>query len=248
MIRAEGLRRRLGGHVVLDGASLEVERGEVAVVVGASGSGKSTLLRCLNGLEAFDEGELRVGELHVPRGVHPVRDAALLRALRRRLGLVFQGYHLFPHLSVIDNLVLAPVDVLGEPADSARARARTLLERVGLAGKEDRLPKDLSGGQQQRVAIARALAMRPEALLFDEPTSALDPRAASDVLALISELAREGQTMVVVTHAIRLARRVATKVHVMEAGRVVEHGRPDEVLGSPRHEATRWLVEHEADA
>jgi ABC-type polar amino acid transport system ATPase subunit len=243
MIEIAGLHKKHGAHAVLKGIELSVRAGEVAVLIGSSGSGKTTLLRCINGLEGFDQGTLRVGEL-VMRGGSPP-SASELAALRRAAGMVFQGFHLFPHLTALDNLTLAPRIVLAEPRERAEERGRALLERVGLAGKERSFPHALSGGQQQRVAIARALLMKPLVLLLDEPTSALDPRNAADVLAILQELAKDGQTMVVATHAMAFARSAATTVHVMAEGARVEQGTPAQVFDEPKHEATRRILQAE---
>lgn len=237
-----GLVKWHGPLRVLDGVSLTVRRGEVAAVIGPSGGGKSTLLRCVNGLETFQEGEIRFDDVHLTPGVGRRDRAALLRALRRRLGMVFQQFHLFPHLNVLENVMSGPRYVLGCGRAEAEAEARKLLDRVGLADKLTSSVEQLSGGQQQRVAIARALAMKPEAILFDEPTSALDPRMAAEVLGVITDLAKAGQTMVVVTHAMTFARNVAHTVHVMEGGRIVESGSPEEVLQTPREERTRLFL------
>ena len=244
MISVRGLVKRHGALEVLRGIDLDVRKGEVAAIIGPSGGGKSTFLRCLNGLEAFSAGEVRIGELVLTAATHPGRDAALLLSVRRRVGFVFQQFNLFPHLTALENVTLAPIRVLARPQHEARAAGRALLERVGLGDKADRLPRQLSGGQQQRVAIARALAMEPEVLLFDEPTSALDPVMTGEVLSVISELARAGQTMIVVTHAMAFARGVATTVHVFADGRDVEHGPPQEIFGKPQHPITQsFLVE-----
>jgi polar amino acid transport system ATP-binding protein len=242
-IEVRSVRKSYGATRVLDGVTLDIETGEVAVLIGPSGCGKSTLLRCINGLEPFDAGHVRVGSLTLGAKAHPRRDADLLQKLRRSVGMVFQALHLFPHLDVMRNLTEAPVRVLGEERAAAESRALATLDRVGLRGFERRLPRDLSGGQQQRVAIARALLMKPEALLFDEPTSALDPRAAADVLGVMAELARGGQTMVVVTHGLSFARRAASTVHVLSEGVIVESGPPERVLDAPEHEGTRRLLD-----
>jgi ABC-type polar amino acid transport system ATPase subunit len=233
---------------VLDGVSLTVRRGEVAVIIGPSGGGKSTLLRCINGLETFQEGEVRVDNIVLrPNGSANGQNDAL-RQLRRRVGMVFQQFHLFPHLRVLANVMSGPLWALRQVEDEAETAARRLLARVGLADKSDAWPDQLSGGQQQRVAIARALAMKPEAILFDEPTSALDPRMAGEVLRVIADLAGEGQTMIVVTHAMSFARRVAHTVHVMHAGRIAESGPPEQIFGQPRQETTRaFLAEATTD-
>jgi ABC-type polar amino acid transport system ATPase subunit len=242
MIAVRELRKRFGNQEILGGISLDVRRGEVAAVMGPSGGGKSTLLRCLNGLEPFDAGAVAIGDLELRPGMHPRRDARLLQAVRRHLGFVFQQFNLFPHRTVLENLIEAPIHVLGLARDEAVARARRLLERVGLPEKEDAYPRHLSGGQQQRVAIARALAMEPEAMLFDEPTSALDPAMANEVLTVIADLARGGQTMVVVTHSTAFALGAATTVHVLAAGRTVESGPAERVLNDPHHDLTRRFL------
>lgn len=248
MIEVCDLTKDHGSLRVLDGVSLTVRRGEVAVLIGPSGGGKSTLLRCLNGLETFQRGEVRVDDIVLRPCAFPRGDEATLRQLRRRVGMVFQQFHLFPHLRVMANVMSGPLWALKQPRDEAEAAARHLLERVGLADKLDAWPEQLSGGQQQRVAIARALAMKPEALLFDEPTSALDPRMAAEVLRVIADLAGEGQTMVVVTHAMSFARRVAHTVHVMHGGRIAESGPPQQIFMQPQQETTRaFLAEATAD-
>ncbi len=242
MIRVHGLGKRRGGSQVLEGIDLAVPEGAVEAIIGPSGGGKSTLLRCLNGLEPFDAGSVRIGEHQLTPSTHPRRDAALLRQVRQQLGFVFQQFQLFPHLSVLQNLAEAPRQVLGLTRDEAEARARTLLERVALSDKADARPHQLSGGQQQRVAIARALAMQPRAILFDEPTSSLDPAMAAEVLALMVELARDGQTMLVVTHSMHFARHVASRVHVVVQGRIVESGPPEAVLEAPQQAATQRFL------
>ena len=239
MIEASEVWKRYGSLEVLKGVSLRVHRGEVAAIIGPSGSGKSTFLRCLNGLERFDQGTVSVDGLQLDAGA--IRNGSA-RQLCRRVGMVFQGFNLFAHLTVLQNLVEAPVHVLGLERMAAEARARTLLDRVGLLDKIHALPQQLSGGQQQRVAIARALAMEPRAILFDEPTSALDPRMTAEVLAVMTDLARDGLTMIVVTHAMRFARMVAHTVHVFDGGRVIESGPPAQIFEEPREEATRQLL------
>jgi ABC-type polar amino acid transport system ATPase subunit len=239
MISVREVVKNHGSHCVLDGVSMTVERGQVAAVIGPSGGGKSTLLRCINGLEAFHAGEVRVGNVALhPDDVRKVSGATLL-ALRRQVGMVFQQFNLFPHLSVIENVMIGPRLSLKQSREQAEPAARQLLDRVGIGDKLHSRPEHLSGGQQQRVAIARALAVKPEVILFDEPTSALDPRMAGEVLAVMADLARDGQTMIVVTHAMGFARQVATSVHVMHAGRVAESGPPAQVLEEPREEVTR---------
>jgi ABC-type polar amino acid transport system ATPase subunit len=230
-----------GSIEVLKGVSLRVERGTVGVLIGPSGSGKSTVLRCVNGLETFQEGEVAVGTAHLSAGLGNGRSEQL-RQVRRSVGTVFQQFNLFSHLSALENVIEAPIHVLGKPRDVAVNEARALLDRVGLADRVNAMPHQLSGGQQQRVAIARALAMQPDVLLFDEPTSALDPKMTAEVLAVISDLAKSGQTMLVVTHAMAFARRVATRVHVLCDGVVVEEGDPAQVFDAPGHPATRELL------
>ena len=227
MIAVESLCADRSGTRVLADVSLAVAAGEVAVLVGPSGGGKSTLLRCLSGLEAFASGTVVIAEHRLDPGPQP---ADRLERVRRDVGLVFQQFHLFPHLTAIGNVALAPRVVRGLPAEEARDRARSLLERVGLARFADAWPATLSGGQQQRVAIARALAMEPRVLLLDEPTSALDPTMAGEVLDVVAELARSGQTMVIVTHDHAFARRAATQVIEIVAGRVARRGTPGELL------------------
>ncbi len=245
MIAARNLVKDYGTGRVLDGVSLSIKKGEVAVLIGPSGCGKSTLLRCLNGLETFQEGEVQVDELRLEGGSGD-SNSALLLALRRRLGMVFQQFHLFPHLTVLQNVTAGPMYALGRPREEAEKEARQLLDRVGMSDFTAARPEQLSGGQQQRVAIARALAMRPAAILFDEPTSALDPRMANEVLRVMSDLARSGQTMVVVTHAMGFARRVAHAVHVMHGGRIIASGPPTEVFGPCGDERVRaFLAEAE---
>jgi polar amino acid transport system ATP-binding protein len=235
-IRAEAIHKQFGDNEVLRGVDLDVAPGEVVCVIGPSGSGKSTLLRCLNLLERPTSGKVFLGddELTAP-GVS-------VDALRRRLGMVFQQFNLFPHRTVLDNVALAPVTVLGRDKGEARADAWELLRQVGLADKAAEHPARLSGGQQQRVAIARALAMKPEAMLFDEVTSALDPELVKDVLAVIRQLAEAGMTMVVVTHEMGFAREVGDRVVFMDEGVIVEEGIPAEVLGAPKAERTRRFL------
>ena len=242
MIAAKGIVKRHGTFEVLRGISLEVAQGEVAAIIGPSGGGKSTFLRCINGLETFQSGEVRVGEVVLPAGVDARRDARLLQRMRRQVGFVFQAFNLFPHLTVLGNVAEGPRQVLGLPRAEAEERASALLARVGLSEKLSALPRQLSGGQQQRVAIARALAMEPRVILFDEPTSALDPVMAGEVLAVIADLAQGGQTMIVVTHSMSFARNVATRVHVFADGLDVEHGPPQRVFEDPQHATTRAFL------
>jgi len=242
MIDVHNLVKNHGELRVLDGVSLSVRRGEVATVIGPSGGGKSTLLRCINGLETFSDGEVQVDEVRLRPGAARREMTETLRTLRRRVGMVFQQFHLFPHMNVLDNVLAGPLYVLERKRDDAEPDARKLLDRVGLAEKLSAMPDQLSGGQQQRVAIARALAMQPEAILFDEPTSALDPRMAAEVISVITDLAKSGQTMIVVTHAMGFARNVSHTVHVMHAGRVAESGPPAQIFDSPREEVTRTFL------
>jgi polar amino acid transport system ATP-binding protein len=236
MIHIDNLHKRHDQLQVLRGVSLTVARGEVAVVVGPSGGGKSTLLRCVNGLEVFHQGTVRVGEVRLGPGAVP---SSTLRTLRRSVGMVFQQFHLFPHLSVLDNVLAGPVFAQNRPRGEAEPEARALLARVGLGDKVGARPDQLSGGQQQRVAIARALAVKPEIMLFDEPTSALDPQMSAEVLAVMRDLADRHQTMIVVTHALGFARRVAHTVHVMAEGVVVESGPAGRVFDDPHEQVTR---------
>ncbi|MHA6758642.1 amino acid ABC transporter ATP-binding protein [Streptacidiphilus sp. PAMC 29251] len=246
MVRIRGLRKSFGTHLVLDGIDLDVRQGEVTVLLGPSGSGKSTLLRSINHLERPDAGFVEVGgEIigyrHHGGKLHELRPRTITRQ-RARVGMVFQQFNLFPHLTVLENIVEAPVAVRGSSRKQAAARARELLERVGLAGREDSYPRQLSGGQQQRVAIARALAMDPQLLLFDEPTSALDPELVGEVLAVMKDLALSGMTMIVVTHEIGFAREVADTMVFLDGGRIIESGSPAEVLADPSHERARAFL------
>ena len=242
VIRVEGLRKAHGARQVLRGIDAEVNEGETIALVGPSGAGKSTFLRCLNGLTSFDDGTAQVAGLALAPRTAP--DAPALRALRARVGMVFQSFNLFPHLSAVENVSLAPLHVRREAAGLARARAVELLARVGLADRAEARPAQLSGGQQQRVAIARALAMQPEVLLLDEPTSALDPEMRGEVLAVLRDLARTGMTMLVVTHEMGFARAAASRVWVFDEGRLVEDGPPAQVCDSPRSERARAFFAH----
>jgi ABC-type polar amino acid transport system ATPase subunit len=242
MIEVRRLVKSHGALRVLDGVSMSVRRGEVAAIIGPSGGGKSTLLRCINGLETFQEGEVQVDEVRLNAGAARREMAETLRQLRRRVGMVFQQFHLFPHMSVLDNVLAGPTYVLQQSRDESEPEARQLLARVGLSEKLSARPDQLSGGQQQRVAIARALAMKPEAILFDEPTSALDPRMSAEVMGVITDLAKSGQTMIVVTHAMGFARNVAHTVHVMHGGRMAESGTAEQVFENPREEVTRSFL------
>jgi polar amino acid transport system ATP-binding protein len=246
LVRIRGLRKSFGTNLVLNGIDLDVGHGEVTVLLGPSGSGKSTLLRCVNHLEKPDSGFVElagevVGYRHNAGRLHELHAKAITRQ-RTRVGMVFQQFNLFPHLTVLENIVEAPVAVKHVTKRQATIRALELLERVGLAGRERSYPRQLSGGQQQRVAIARALAMDPQLLLFDEPTSALDPELVGEVLAVMRDLAVEGMTMIVVTHEIGFAREVADTVVFLDRGQVVESGRPRDVLTNPQHERARAFL------
>ena len=241
MIAVFGLAKHHGMLRVLDRVSLKINKGEVAAIIGPSGGGKSTLLRCINGLESFENGRVEVDGLILEANGNSLTGQTLMH-LRQRVGMVFQQFHLFPHMSVFDNVLSGPVYALRKPRAEAERDARDLLERVGLADKLFSRPDQLSGGQQQRVAIARALAVKPKAILFDEPTSALDPRMAAEVLQVIADLATSGQTMIVVTHAMHFARRFAQTVHVMAEGRIVESGPPDKVFDEPKSDVTRTFL------
>ncbi|MFD5593912.1 amino acid ABC transporter ATP-binding protein [Streptomyces griseorubiginosus] len=246
MVRAEGVRKQFGKLEVLKGIDLSVDRGQVCCLLGPSGSGKSTFLRCINHLEKVDGGKLTVdGELvgyrqHGNR-LHELREREVA-ARRRDIGIVFQRFNLFPHMTALDNVMEAPVKVGGVPKGQARELAHQLLERVGLADRGHHYPAELSGGQQQRVAIARALAMRPKLMLFDEPTSALDPELVGDVLDVMRRLAADGMTMVVVTHEIGFAREVGDTAVFMDQGVVVEAGDPRRILVEPEQERTRAFL------
>ena len=246
MVRIRGLRKRFGAKEVLCGIDMDVRAGSVMCIIGPSGSGKSTLLSCVNHLERIDGGRMWVGGEMVGYREHagklyelPERKVAGMRA---RIGMVFQQFNLFPHMTVLRNITEAPIRVKRMPAAQARARARSLLDRVGLADKADAFPSQLSGGQQQRVAIARALAMDPQLMLFDEPTSALDPELVGEVLAVMRDLAASGMTMMVVTHELAFAREVGDDLVLMADGMVVERGPPHSVLSDPKEPRTREFL------
>ncbi len=244
-VRLRGVTKRFGEVEVLRGIDLDVRAGEVLAVLGPSGGGKSTLLRLINGLEIRDEGTLCVLDHDVPLGPPAARPTdPWWQGLRREIGFVFQAFHLYPHKTALENVMLGPVTVLGRSADEVRASAMSLLERVGLGHKADVLPRKLSGGQQQRVAIARALAMDPKILLFDEPTSALDPEMSAEVIDVMRDLAAQhDRTLVVVTHEFGFAREGADRVAFLEHGRILEVGPAAEVLDSPKHERARAFFE-----
>ena len=243
LLQVEHLHKAYGDHVVLDDVSLEVERGEVIVIIGPSGCGKSTFLRCLNALEPIQGGTVSVAGKSVDGSE---RD---LVELRQKVGMVFQSYDLFPHMTVLDNITLAPMKARGVAREAAEEQARALLERIGLAEKADSYPRQLSGGQKQRVAIARALAMEPEILLLDEVTAALDPEMVREVLDVILDLAREGKTMLIVTHEMQFARAVADRVLFFDGGGIVEQDIPERFFAHPSTErAQRFLNTFEFDA
>ena len=246
MVRAEQVHKSFGHIEVLKGIDLEVRSGEVCCLLGPSGSGKSTFLRCINHLEKINAGRIWVdGDLigYRERGgkLHELREKEVA-AQRRAIGMVFQRFNLFPHMTALENVIEAPVRVKREPKAAVRERAEALLARVGLADKMGNYPGQLSGGQQQRVAIARALAMQPKLMLFDEPTSALDPELVGEVLDVMKDLARDGMTMIVVTHEIGFAREVGDTLVFMDGGVVVERGNPREVIANPRHERTKTFL------
>ncbi|HEY7121460.1 MAG TPA: amino acid ABC transporter ATP-binding protein [Solirubrobacterales bacterium] len=246
IVRVEGIHKSFGRLEVLKGISMEVNQGEVFVLIGPSGSGKSTLLRTINHLEKINSGRIwvdgdLVGYRQVGDKLHELRDSEAVAA-RVKIGMVFQHFNLFPHMTAMENIVLAQRIVLDRKAADARKRATELLERVGLADKVDEYPSRLSGGQQQRVAIARALAMDPKVMLFDEVTSALDPELVKDVLDVMRELAKEGMTMLVVTHEMGFAREVANQVIFMDEGVIVEQGTPEQVIRNPQEERTKRFL------
>jgi len=238
VISVRTLSKRHGERSVLEGVTAEVARGETIAIVGPSGGGKSTLLRCLNYLESFDAGEIDIAGATLRPGMGR-RDAALLRALRARVGMVFQQFNLFPHLTAQDNITLAPRVVRKLPELTAARRAQELLDKVGLGDRAGAYPHELSGGQQQRVAIARALAQEPEVMLFDEPTSALDPEMRDEVMQVIRELAKGGMTMLVVTHEMQFAHDIASRVWVIDRGTIAEDGPPAQVVDDPQTEVAR---------
>ena len=233
MIELQAVHKSFGHNHVLRGIDAQVARGEVVCIIGPSGSGKSTILRCINGLESYDGGDVRVD------GIRVDREGAGIKAIRTRVSMVFQRFNLFPHRTAIENVIEGPVFVKGEPRAEALERGHALLARVGLADKAEAHPAQLSGGQMQRVAIARALAMQPEAILFDEPTSSLDPELVGEVLGVMRSLAEEGMTMAVVTHEMSFAREVADRVLFIDGGVVAEEGPAQQLLTQPRNERTQ---------
>jgi polar amino acid transport system ATP-binding protein len=246
MVRARNVHKSFGPNEVLKGIDLDVAPGEVVVVLGPSGSGKSTFLRCINHLESIQRGFIEVDGEQVGYGLRGTRLNRLsdhaIAVQRRKIGMVFQQFNLYPHMTALENIVEAPIGVHGQPRREAEAYAMELLARVGLTEKTNAYPRQLSGGQQQRVAIARALAIRPKLMLFDEPTSALDPELVGEVLNVMRDLAGQGLTMIVVTHEIGFAREAADRVVFMDGGVVVEQGPPQAVLGNPQHPRTRLFL------
>jgi ABC-type polar amino acid transport system ATPase subunit len=243
MIAVQGLVRNAGGRPILQGLDVEVAQGETVAIVGPSGAGKSTFLRCLNGLDPFQAGRVRIaGQELLPETSAAVSRETSLRAIRRQVGMVFQAFNLFPHLTVMENICLAPQKVLGQSRAEAQAAALRLLEEVNLQGMQHRYPRQLSGGEQQRVAIARALAMRPQAILFDEPTSNLDPELVREVVEVIERLARQQYTLLLVTHQMAVARRVAARILFFDRGRIVEDARADTFFDRPQSERAREFL------
>ncbi len=246
LVEVVGIDKWFGPTKVLDNIDFTVRRGEVVVVIGPSGSGKTTLLRCINHIEKIERGQIKVNGVSIgyrERNGKLVEDRERNIAVQRRdVGMVFQRFNLFPHMTVLRNITISPLLLRGLTKEEAADRGRALLARVGLAGREDAYPAELSGGQQQRVAIARALAMQPAVLLFDEPTSALDPEMVGEVLAVMRDVAQSGMTMVVVTHEMGFARQVADRVVVMDGGRIIEENTPALIFGSPSHPKTRALL------
>ncbi|QEY60670.1 L-cystine ABC transporter ATP-binding protein YecC [Metapseudomonas lalkuanensis] len=242
MITVRNLTKSFKGQEVLKGIDLTIEPGEVVAIIGPSGSGKTTLLRCLNLLEVPSGGLIRVGQIEIDASKPLKQQQGLIRKLRQHVGFVFQNFNLFPHRTALENVIEGPVVVKKEPRERAIERARRLLAKVGLAGKEDAYPKRLSGGQQQRVAIARALAMEPDVILFDEPTSALDPELVGEVLATIRGLAEEKRTMVIVTHEMSFARDVANRAIFIDKGVIVEQGDAKALFSAPKEERTKQFL------
>ncbi len=236
MIDAKDIKKSFGKNLVLKGISLSIKPKEVVVIMGASGSGKSTFLRCLNGLEKVDSGKIYINNIEI------THSKTNLNLVRREVGMVFQHFNLFAHLTALDNITIGPIKVLGKSKEEAHALAIELLKKVGLEEKVNHYPDELSGGQQQRVAIARALAMNPIVMLFDEPTSALDPEMVGEVLNVMRNLAKEGMTMVVVTHEMGFAREVGDRVVFMDDGQIVEEGTPQEIFTNPKQERTKTFI------
>jgi ABC-type polar amino acid transport system ATPase subunit len=237
LVELASVRKSFGDNLVLDGIELNIDRGEAIVVAGPSGSGKSTMLRCINGLEPIDSGTIHFD------GQKVVSTDRRVYGIRAQIGVVFQQFNLFPHMTVLENITMAPIDVEGASKSAAKERADWLLERVGIPEKADEFPADLSGGQQQRVAIARAMAINPKLMLFDEPTSALDPEMIREVLDVMRDLARDGMTMIVVTHEMGFAREVCDRLVFIDGGQIVEEGPPDEFFRAARSERAREFVD-----
>jgi general L-amino acid transport system ATP-binding protein len=236
IIDCRGVKKWFGDFQALRGVDLEVTKGEVVVIIGPSGSGKSTFIRCINRLEVHQEGQIFVD------GIELTNDVRNIEAIRKDVGMVFQSFNLFPHLTIMQNITLAPIWVKKQSKSEAEAYGRELLERVGIPEQADKYPGQLSGGQQQRVAIARALAMKPQIMLFDEPTSALDPEMVKEVLDAMKELAKEGMTMIVVTHEMGFAREVADRVLFFDYGQLVEAGTPEHFFTNPQHDRTKLFL------
>ena len=245
MIKVRNLHKYYGDHHLFKGISLDVKKGEVVVLIGPSGSGKSSLLRCINGLESFQGGEIDVDgiALHsISRPQPSSADMEAIRQVRLKVGMVFQQFNLFPHMTVIENIIEAPVRVLGIARDKAMGDAISFLSRINMANKAEARPENLSGGQQQRVAIARALAMKPEAMLFDEPTASLDPEMVGEVLSVIKDLVNEGMTTIISTHEMGFAREAADRVVVFADGDIIETGAPEDIFTSPKNERTKSFL------
>lgn len=244
MITIKNLHKRFNGHKLFNGINLEIKKGEAVAFIGPSGSGKSTLLRCINGLEQFQEGEITVKDITL----HPITKSNLkieentIRKIRLTIGMVFQQFNLFPHMTVLQNIIEAPIHVLKIPKEEAEERAIALLKRINMEHKINNYPHELSGGQQQRVAIVRALAMKPEAMLFDEPTSALDPEMVGEVLSVIKDLVYEGMTTLIATHEMDFAKDIADRVIVLDNGEIIEEGIPEEIFSNPKKERTQIFL------
>jgi polar amino acid transport system ATP-binding protein len=246
VLSVKNVEKHFDNKNVVDGISFDVEEGDLIALIGPSGCGKSTLLRCLNGLEALDEGEIRVFNTTLKSikeiGPRSFQDRA--QVIRQKTGMVFQSFNLFPHLTILQNMMKAPQVVLKQDWETAEKTARALLAKVGLENRSNHFPSQISGGQQQRVAIARALAMSPKIMLYDEPTSALDPTLVNEVLKVMKQLDQEGMTQIVVTHEMRFARDVADRIAYIEQGKIVEMGPPDQIFGNPKDERTRSFLRH----
>lgn len=245
MITIKDMHKSYNGHHLFKGISLDVKKGEVVAIIGPSGSGKSTFLRCINGLESFQKGEVIVDGIKLRStniSIPEKEELEVIRKIRLKVGMVFQQFNLFPHMTVLENIIEAPVKVLGIDRNVASENALTLLRRINLENKIDSLPEDLSGGEQQRVAIVRALAMKPEVMLFDEPTSSLDPEMVGEVLSVIKDLVNEGMTTLIVTHLMQFAREVADRVVVFDKGDIIDIGLPDEIFTNPKNERTKSFL------